>query len=311
MRWMRAFILAVVGLAFGLCLGPELPGARALPASIAYDGAHETTFTAVATRLVDPRVQACLVAADADRVAGSLIIDASGAVSFVPKVADDLPESLVACLDAAVRAGPVFPTPWATPRSASVGLSRLFDKGDGYAFSAPRGKLPSYVTVDFITAAPVLLHRRGLDVYVTGGRVALDLPRGTYRTWTQGVAGELEVDGPGTFIAHGDTWEVIPAARVEPVPGTPDRQAWLASQARYIPHADADGNLDGYRIAGMRRSSALALAGLQNGDVVHRVNGIAVAPDVDAVLPLLDVAGALEVDLTRRGEPLRLDVVLP
>ena len=47
----------------------------------------------------------------------------------------------------------------------------------------------------------------------------------------------------------------------------------LASQVRVVPHRGTDGEVDGYRLSGIRRSSLFDKLGIKNGDIVHTVNG--------------------------------------
>lgn len=47
----------------------------------------------------------------------------------------------------------------------------------------------------------------------------------------------------------------------------------LYTQVRVTPHKDQDGNIDGYRMTGIRRKSLFYKLGIKNGDIVHSVNG--------------------------------------
>jgi type II secretion system protein C len=47
----------------------------------------------------------------------------------------------------------------------------------------------------------------------------------------------------------------------------------LATQIRVIPHKGSDGEIDGYRLSGVRRGSLFDKLGVKNGDIVHGVNG--------------------------------------
>ncbi|MGC6508943.1 MAG: type II secretion system protein GspC [Myxococcota bacterium] len=48
----------------------------------------------------------------------------------------------------------------------------------------------------------------------------------------------------------------------------------LASQVRVIPHKDEGGQIDGYRLSGIRRNSIFYKLGVKNGDIIHNVNGM-------------------------------------
>ena len=165
-------------------------------------------FALVADRMVDPRVQACLQVKD--RVDGELVIDVDGSVSFVVSAPSATSKGLVACVDQAVQAGPWWPWPTRTARRMPVWFERLFDKSDGYAFSAPRFEtFPRYVAVTFVSKQPVLLHRGGIDFYITGSEVGFELPRGMYVTCSEGVSSELEIDGSDRYVWDGAQWLVV------------------------------------------------------------------------------------------------------
>jgi general secretion pathway protein C len=72
----------------------------------------------------------------------------------------------------------------------------------------------------------------------------------------------VEKDGETKFTIDEETFNKILES--------PDK---LASQIRAVPHTDESGNIDGYRLSGIRRSSLFRKLGIKNGDVVHSVNG--------------------------------------
>jgi type II secretion system protein C len=47
----------------------------------------------------------------------------------------------------------------------------------------------------------------------------------------------------------------------------------LYTQVRVTPHKDTNGDIDGYRMTGIRRNSVFYKLGVKNGDIVHSVNG--------------------------------------
>ena len=47
----------------------------------------------------------------------------------------------------------------------------------------------------------------------------------------------------------------------------------VSKMARARPHKDGDGNVDGFRLSGVRRNKLLYQIGIRSGDVVHSVNG--------------------------------------
>jgi hypothetical protein len=80
-----------------------------------------------------------------------------------------------------------------------------------------------------------------------------------------------------------------------------------ARGARIVPSIK-DGKSNGFKLYAIRPSSIYARVGFMNGDTIHAVNGIAIfTPDraLEAYEKVKD-ANKLEVDLTRRGKPIKL-----
>jgi type II secretion system protein C len=78
----------------------------------------------------------------------------------------------------------------------------------------------------------------------------------------------------------------------------------LATQIRAVPHKGADGNVDGYRLSGIRKGSVFEKLGVKNGDIIHSVNG----KDLTSVSNAMDAYGSLgseksfNFEVTRRNE---------
>ena len=78
----------------------------------------------------------------------------------------------------------------------------------------------------------------------------------------------------------------------------------LYSQIRAVPHKDADGNIDGYRLSGIRRKSIFYKLGVKNGDIVHGVNG----KELNSMSNAMDAFNSLQnsrsfsFDVTRRRQ---------
>jgi type II secretion system protein C len=91
-----------------------------------------------------------------------------------------------------------------------------------------------------------------------------------------GVPGAAaEGDGVAAADAEGvqkvdDTHFVVEQALIDQMLANPEK---LYSQIRAVPHKDASGAIDGYRLSGIRRKSVFSQLGIKNGDVVHAVNG--------------------------------------
>lgn len=86
----------------------------------------------------------------------------------------------------------------------------------------------------------------------------------------------------------------------------------LAKLGRAVPHKDASGQVDGYRLSGIRRNSLGRKLGLRSGDVVHSINGHEMTSMGSAMsaYEALQTANNLDVDITRRGskKSIKVDV---
>jgi type II secretion system protein C len=69
-------------------------------------------------------------------------------------------------------------------------------------------------------------------------------------------------EGPNKFV--------IEQAVVDEILKNPEQ---LYKQVRAVPHKGADGQVDGYRLSGIRRRSFFYKLGVKNGDIIHSVNG--------------------------------------
>lgn len=80
----------------------------------------------------------------------------------------------------------------------------------------------------------------------------------------------------------------------------------LYSQIRVVPHKDANGEIDGYRVSGVRRKSFFYQLGVKNGDIVHSVNDHPLT-SVDGAMEAyseLSAASGFSFAITRRGQPM-------
>jgi len=86
----------------------------------------------------------------------------------------------------------------------------------------------------------------------------------------------------------------------------PETSLW--QNLRVVPHRDGDGAFDGFRVFGLRPRSAMAQLGLNNGDVLHAINGSPLAMDegIGGSMASMFDADRVQMALTRRGE--RIDV---
>ena len=81
---------------------------------------------------------------------------------------------------------------------------------------------------------------------------------------------------------------------------------------RVVPHKAESGEIDGYRLSGIRRSTALHRVGVRNGDVVHAINGHTITSMEEALMAHRELEGedAFTIDITRRGSRQTLSVVI-
>jgi len=88
------------------------------------------------------------------------------------------------------------------------------------------------------------------------------------------------------------------------VDGAVENLPQLLTQARMIPNFTA-GKPDGFRIFAIQASSLYAKIGLQNGDILHRVNDIEVKDpqNVMQIFSQLKDQDRIAVDLVRGGQP--------
>jgi hypothetical protein len=85
----------------------------------------------------------------------------------------------------------------------------------------------------------------------------------------------------------------------------------LAGAARIVPSM-VDGKPNGVKLYAIRPDSPLTWIGFENGDTVRTVNGVSLAgPEpITASLARLGIADHYEIDLVRRGQPVRLVVLV-
>lgn len=91
-----------------------------------------------------------------------------------------------------------------------------------------------------------------------------------------------------------------------------DNPAQLAKLGRAVPHKGPNGDVDGYRLSGIRRRSLGRKLGLRSGDVIHSVEGLEIT-SMGAALQAFEALQSeddLSIALTRRGqkETLRVDI---
>jgi len=78
----------------------------------------------------------------------------------------------------------------------------------------------------------------------------------------------------------------------------------LQRMGRAIPHRGTDGNIDGYRLSGIRRGTVGEKLGIQNGDIVHKVNGYDLSSMSEAMKAFSELQNEphFSFEVTRRGQ---------
>jgi general secretion pathway protein C len=82
----------------------------------------------------------------------------------------------------------------------------------------------------------------------------------------------------------------------------------LMSQARILPY-ERDGEVQGFKLYGIRRDSLLGKLGLRNGDIVNNIGGVDMTSPDQALMAYTKLRGAsnLSVTFTRRGQRQTMD----
>ncbi len=130
--------------------------------------------------------------------------------------------------------------------------------------------------------------------------IAMDGSSYTKEKDSEGSKGLADASGEGVEKS-GDNKYVVDRELIDKALENPEK---LASQIRVVPHKDANGDIDGYRLSGIRRKSLFYKLGVKNGDVVHNVNG----RDLTSVSAAMDAYNSLQnesnfsFDLTRRNK---------
>ena len=107
-------------------------------------------------------------------------------------------------------------------------------------------------------------------------------------------------DGDGPTKVSDDEYD-IPREIIDNAIGNIDS---LAKMARARPHKDDSGNVDGYRLSGIRRGKLPYKLGIKNGDIVHSVNGIPLTSTQEALnaWQSLQNEANFTFEITRRGQ---------
>lgn len=83
----------------------------------------------------------------------------------------------------------------------------------------------------------------------------------------------------------------------------------VIQQARMVPNYEA-GQVDGFKIFGIRSGSIFQDLGLQNGDVINRINGTQI-DSLEKALPMLQLLkteSSYTIDITRKGQKQSMEI---
>jgi len=151
----------------------------------------------------------------------------------------------------------------ATPTQYSVAL--IQDESGGSNTYGIGYDLIGQATITKIEKNRVYFQRNNSDqieyIEIGGEEAKSDAPKST-KKGTAGEDGDVQKVGNNKYI--------VDQAVLDEILSNPEK---LYTQVRVTPHKDQDGNIDGYRMTGIRRKSLFYKLGIKNGDIVHNVNG--------------------------------------
>ena len=108
-------------------------------------------------------------------------------------------------------------------------------------------------------------------------------------------------DGAGDGITKDGGKIIVDKALIDEITANPEK---LYSEIRAVPHKGSDGQVDGYRLSGIRKKSIFSQLGIKNGDIVHTVNGkplTSMSAAMDAYNSLSGGA-SFNFEITRRNQ---------
>ena len=152
----------------------------------------------------------------------------------------------------------------ATPEEYSVAL--IQNEEAGYASTYGVGyDLLGQATITKIESNRVYFQRNDsqqLEYIEVGQKAEPNKSPEKKQANASGDDGEIQKVGNNKYI--------VDQAVLDEILSNPEK---LYTQVRVTPHKDANGDIDGYRMTGIRRKSLFYKLGVKNGDIVHSVNG--------------------------------------
>ncbi|MDG1481718.1 MAG: type II secretion system protein GspC [Myxococcota bacterium] len=123
----------------------------------------------------------------------------------------------------------------------------------------------------------------------------------SYKKEEKGGRSGAAADDDSGIEKTGDNKYTVEQEVIDQIMENPEK---LYSQIRVVPHKDANGEIDGYRVSGVRRKSFFYKLGVKNGDIVHNVNNkplTSMSNAMDAYNSLAD-AKSFNFEITRRNQ---------
>ncbi len=180
----------------------------------------------------------------------------------------------------------------ATPAEYSIALIKNDDAGFAQTYGVGYDILDQ-ATVTKIEANRVYFQRKDTQQIEY---IEIGADKGTEKVATK-KGGKANDDGDIQKI--GSNKYVVEQAVLDEILSNPEK---LYTQVRVTPHKDDNGDIDGYRMTGIRRKSLFYKLGIKNGDIVHSVNGQSLT-SLSAAMEAYNSLGnarAFNFDITRR-----------
>jgi general secretion pathway protein C len=154
-----------------------------------------------------------------------------------------------------------------------------------------------------ILSRKVILHHNGVLEYLElQDKAEPNQPRPGGRT--PHVAAGDDKAGEGIKKVGQDKW----AIDRDEIDKTLSNLNSIAMQARIVP-SFKDGEANGFKLFAIRPNSLYSKLGIQNGDIIHKINGFAInSPDKALeIYQKLKNAHSIDIELTRRGKSKKLN----
>lgn len=191
-------------------------------------------------------------------------------------------------------------------------LGTMVSTKDEYSFatiSEPGKKEPkNYRIGDLILGEAKVYHIERNRVYFTynGRKEYLEVDRlpSIYRLGSSGSPTPSAAPSPGIKVEGGKV--TISKAKVD---ATLQDLNQVIQQARMVPNYQ-DGQVDGFKIFGIRNGSIFSDLGLQNGDVINQINGTKI-DSLEKALPMLQLLkteSSYTIDITRSGSKQTMNI---